>query len=306
MKAAIYTRYGAPEVLHQVELPTPQPAPNEILVKVQASTVAAGDTRLRASRFPVHFWLPARLIFGLFKPKKQILGHEWSGTVVGKGREVSLFELGDAVFGTTTLLKGGAYAEYVCIPESWKHGVVGHKPANLSFQEAAALPIGGMTALYLLEKAQLTAGQQVLIYGASGSVGSFAVQIAKYFGAEVTAVCSTRNVDLMQALGADHVIDYKTQDYTSLAKKFDIVFDAVGKTTRLKAKQILKSKGKYVSVNMMTQEKEAHLQTLKQMAEEGQLKPLIDRCYPLDQIVEAHQYVDQGHKRGNVVIEIET
>lgn len=304
MKAVIYSRYGAPDVLQQVELPTPQPAPNEILVKVHASTVAAGDSRLRASRFPLLAWLPARIIFGLFKPKKQILGHEWSGTVVKKGKEISLFELGDEVFGTTTLLKGGAYAEFVSIPESWKYGVVGHKPANLSIQEAAALPIGGMAALFLLERGKITAGKQVLIYGASGSVGSFAVQIAKYFGAEVTAVCSTRNVDIMQTLGADQVIDYKTRDYTSLTTKFDIVFDAVGKTTRSKAKQILKPKGKYVSVNMMTQEKEAHLQTLKQMAEEGHLKPLIDRCYPLDQIVEAHQYVDQGHKRGSVVIEI--
>ena len=304
MKAVIYTQYGTPEVLRQVDMPTPQPGPKEILVRVHASTVAAADARLRASRFPPLFWLPARLIFGLFKPKKQILGHEWAGTVVEKGKEVSRFEVGDEVFGTTTLLKRGAYAAYVCIPESWKNGVVGHKPTNLSFQEAAAIPIGGMTALFLLEKAQLMKGHQVLIYGASGSVGSYAVQIARHLGAKVTAVCSTRNVELMQGLGADQIIDYKQEEYTSRVSEFDVVLDAVGKTSLAKARPVLKPSGNYVSVNMMTREKETHLGKLKQMAEQGHLKPVIDRSYPLENIVEAHAYVDQGHKQGNVVVEV--
>ncbi|MGB3467184.1 MAG: NAD(P)-dependent alcohol dehydrogenase, partial [Cyclobacteriaceae bacterium] len=184
MKAAIYEKYGSPEVLRIAEVPKPQPKANEILVKVRAATVTSGDTRLRSSNFPPLFWLPARLIFGLLKPKNKILGHELAGTVVECGKDVSDFQIGDEVFGTTTLLKGGSYAEYVCLPQKWKNGVVGKKPSNLNFEEAAALPIGAMTAMSLLEKAKLTKGQKVLVYGASGSVGSYAVQLAAAEGAE--------------------------------------------------------------------------------------------------------------------------
>lgn len=304
MKAVIYSKYGSPDVLKQMELDKPVPKDNEILVKIHAATVTSGDVRLRASDFPPIFWLPARLIFGLFKPKKKILGHELSGIVERKGKDVTKFDIGDEVFGTTTMLKTGSYAEYICLPEKWKHGVVALKPKNLSFKEAAALPIGGMTSLFLLEKANIKSGQHVLIYGASGSVGSYAVQIAKSLGAIVTGVCSTSNLEMVKSLGADKVLDYTQEDYTLLKKEVDIVFDAVGKTTKSVAKKILKKEGAFVSVKMLTTEKMEHLLKLKELAEKGKIKPYIDTSYPLEEIVKAHTYVDQGHKKGNVVIEV--
>lgn len=304
MKAAVYLKYGSPDVLNLVEVNKPIPKDNEILIKIHAATVTSGDVRLRGSDFPPLFWLPARLIFGLFKPKKKILGHELSGVVEEKGKEVTKFNIGDEVFGTTTMLKTGSYAEYICLPEKWKHGVVNLKPVNLNFKESAALPIGGMTALFLLEKANITLDQKVLIYGASGSVGSYAVQIAKSFGASVTAVCSSSNVELLKSLNADKVLDYTKEDYTLLKNDFDIVFDAVGKTTKAKAKGILNKQGAFVSVKMITSEKVEHLLKLKDLAEKGKIKPIIDKYYSLEEIVSAHKYVDLGHKTGNVVIEL--
>lgn len=306
MRAVTYTKYGPPEVLQAVELPAPEPKENELLVRIHATTVTSGDIRLRASDFPPLFWLPARLIFGLFRPKKQILGHEFSGVVEQVGKAVTKLQVGDAVFGTTTMLPKGSYAEYICLPESWRQGVVGAKPERLSFQQAAALPIGGMTALYLWEKAKLTADQQVLVYGASGSVGSYAVQLAKHFGASVTAVCSARNRDMVMGLGADTVLDYTREDYTQLPNPFDIVFDAVGKINKSAAKKILKQRGAFVSIRALTHESKEHLFKLKVLAELGAITPYIDRAYPLKEIVEAHRYVDTGRKRGNVVIEIAT
>jgi len=304
MKAVVYLKYGPPEVLKLMEVDKPIPKDNEILIKIFAATVTSGDVRLRASDFPPLFWLPARLIFGLFKPKKKILGHELSGVIEAKGKGVTGFNIGDEVFGTTTMLKTGAYAEYICLPEHWKHGVVALKPVNLNFKEAAALPIGGMTALFLLEKANIRPGQQVLIYGASGSVGSYAVQIAKLLGASVTGVCSTSNLEMVKSLGADEVLDYTQTAYTSLKKEFAIVFDAVGKTSKSEAKKILNNDGVFVTVKMLTTEKKEKLLKLKTWAEEGKLKPFIDKTYPLENIVNAHQYVDKGHKKGNIVIEI--
>ncbi|CAM4231153.1 NAD(P)-dependent alcohol dehydrogenase [Zobellia nedashkovskayae] len=304
MRAAVYTEYGPPEVLKLTEVDKPHPKDNEILVKIHAVTVTSGDVRLRSSDFPALFWLPARLIFGLFKPKKSILGHELSGVVEDKGKNVTKFAIGDHIFGTTTMLNAGSYAEYVCLPQEWKHGVVESKPKNLSFQEAAALPIGAMTSMYLLEKAQLSKNQKVLIYGASGSVGSYAVQVAKQQGASVTAVCSAPNFEMVKSLGADNLIDYKKEDYSLLLEKFDIVFDAVGKTSKSKAKKVLTKGGRFVSVKMLTQEKPEHLSKIRTLAEEGKLIPFIDKTYPLEEIVTAHKYVDQGHKKGNVVIEI--
>ncbi len=304
MKAVVYTKYGLPDVLEPTEIDKPIPKDNEILIKIHAATVTSGDVRLRASDFPPLFWLPARIIFGLFSPKKKILGHEFSGVVEEKGKEVTKFNIGDEIFGTTTMLKTGSYAEYICLPQEWKHGVVGLKPVNLNFKESAALPVGGMTALFLLEKANITRGQKVLVYGASGSVGSYAVQIANHFGASVVGVCSTSNLDMVKSLGADKVIDYSKEDYASLKSEFDIVIDAVGKTTRSKAKNILNKSGVFVTVKMLTSEKSEHLLKLKELAEKGELKPFIDRYYPLEEIVSAHKYVDQGHKKGNVVIEI--
>ncbi len=304
MKAAIYTQYGPPEVLQLVEIDKPQPKPKEILVKIQAATVTSGDVRLRASDFPALFWLPARFIFGLFKPKKQILGHELSGVVEAIGEEVTKFNIGDEVFGSTTMLRTGSYAEYICLPEEWKHGVVALKPSNLSFQEAAALPIGGMTAMFLWRKGGIQEGQKVLVYGASGSVGSYAVQLARAFGASVTGVCSTSKLSMVKALGAERVIDYTQEDYSALKEEFDIVFDAVGKTTKSKAKNVLKKEGSFVSVTMMTSEKTEDLLTLKDLAEKGGIKPVIDRNYRLEEIVQAHRYVDTGRKKGNVGVEI--
>jgi len=304
MKAAVYHKYGPPEVLQIEEVPKPEPKDNEILVEVYAATVTAGDVRLRASDFPALFWLPARMIFGLFRPKKKILGHEFSGTVKKVGKKVKRFNLEDQVFGSTTMLKAGSYAQYVCIPEKWKHGVVHHKPTKLDFSQSAALPIGGMTALFLLEKARIETGQKILIYGASGSVGSYAIQVGKNYGTEVTAVCSGANTEMVQSLGADQTYDYKTQSLKQIPERFDIVFDAVGKIKKSVAKGLMKKNGTFVSVEMITQEKFAHLKQLWEWAEEGSLRPYIDKTYALDQIVEAHRYVDTGRKKGNVVIEI--
>lgn len=305
MKAVIYKKYGGPDVLKLTEVEKPSPKDNEVLIKIYATTVTSGDTRLRSSDFPPLFWLPARLIFGFFKPKKKVLGHEWAGIVEAKGKDITKFEVGDALFGTTTLLPTGSYAEYICIPEEWKHGVIGKKPGSLRFQEAAALPVGAMTAMFLLEKAKLGQGQAVLVYGASGSVGSYAIQLAKNKGAHVTAVCSGRNFDMVKSLGADSVIDYQTQDYSTLGDEFDIVFDAVGKTSKAQAKKVLKRGASYVSVNMLTKEKGEHLEKIRELAEKGALRPFIDKTFKLEEITMAHEYVDSGRKRGNVVIEIE-
>lgn len=304
MKAAVYNEYGPPNVLELKELEKPQPNDDEILIKIYAATVTSGDVRLRASDFPPLFWLPARLIFGLFKPKKKILGHELAGVIEGKGKNITKFNIGDSVFGTTTMLNTGSYAEYICLPQEWKHGVISLKPVNLNFKEAAALPIGGMTAMYLLEKANIKAGQKILVYGASGSVGSYAVQLAKQQGTFVVAVCSSPNFDMVKSLGADGLIDYKKEDYSLLQDKFDIVFDAVGKTTKAKAKKVLNNEGVFISVKMLTTEKSEHLKRIKELAEKEKLTPFIDRCFPLNEIVNAHEYVDKGHKKGNVVIEI--
>ena len=304
MKAAIYKKYGTPEVLKVVNLEKPIPKDNEILVKVHATTVTSGDVRLRASDFPPIAWLIGRLMFGLLFPKKEILGHELSGVVEAVGKDVSKYKVGDEIIATPTSLNSGGYVEYICIPEEREKGVLWLKPANLSFEEAAALPVGGMTALFLFNKAELKKGQDVLIYGASGSVGSNAIQIAKAKGATVSAVCSEPNFEMVQSLGADHVINYREQDYSKLSTNFDIVFDAIGKTSKSKAKNVLKQDGRFVSVTSLTSPKQEHFQALLQLAKEGKLKPFIDKVYPLSEIVAAHTYVDSGRKKGNVVIKV--
>lgn len=304
MKAVIYEQYGAPDVLRVTEVAKPIPKNNEILVNIHATTVTSGDVRLRASDFPMAFWLPARLMLGLFKPKKQILGHEFAGVVEAVGEKVDEFRVGDRVFGTTTMLPTGSYAEYVCVPEVWKHGVVSTMPENMYFKEAAALPIGAMTAMFLLDKANIHKGQTVLIYGASGSVGSYAVQLAKLQGAQVIAVCSGKNTAMVTSLGANEIIDYHIDDYWQVVETVDVVFDAVGKINKAHAKKILNKTGRFLSVKTMTSEKSEHLQAIKGLAETGQLVPFIDRQYALDDMVAAHEYVDTGRKSGNVVINI--
>ncbi len=305
MKAVIYKKYGPPDVLTLVEMEKPQPKDNEMLVKIQATTVTSGDVRLRSSNFPPVAWLFVRLMFGLFKPKKEILGHEFSGIVEAIGKDLTKYKIGDEIIATPTMLKTGSYAEYICIPEERKKGVLGLKPKNLSFREAAALPVGGMTALFLLDKAKLRKRQQVLIYGASGSVGSYAIQIAKAKGATVVAVCSSANFDMVKSLGVDRVIDYRKEDYSLLADRFDIVFDAVGKTSKSKAKKVLKEAGSFVSVQSLTSPTQAHLDKLMELVEKQQIKPYIDKSFSLSEMVAAHEYVEQGRKRGNVVVEME-
>ncbi len=304
MKAVVYTKYGPPSVLRMVEKEKPEPADNEILVRVKATSVTAGDSRLRSSNFPAIAWLPVRLMYGLFSPRKDVLGHEFSGIVEAVGSSVTKYRVGDEVVGTPTMLKTGTYIEYIAIPEQRKKGVLGMKPGGLSHEEAATLPVGGMTALCLLQNAGLARGQRVLIYGASGSVGSYAVQVAKAAGANVVAVCSGRNAELMMSIGADRVVDYRKKEYESLADKFDIVFDAVGKLSRADKSRLLKKKGSFASVKSLARQDQACFDELLQLVVSGHIKPVIDRVYPLSEMVDAHAYVDGGHKKGNVAIAV--
>ncbi len=302
MKAIVYTAYGAPDVLQLKEVEKPIPRDNEVLVKVLAATVSSGDVRMRSFTVPRGQWLFARLYLGLRKPRRAILGMELAGEIETVGKDVTFFKVGDPVFASTFYSDFGAYAQYKCLPEN---GPVALKPANMSFEEAASVPSGGITALLMLRKLNIRDGQKVLIYGASGSVGTFAVQLARHFGAEVTGVCSTANLDMVRTLGAGNVIDYTKEDVSQEGETYDIVLDAVGKLPPSQAKQCLKKKGSYINVNRVSGTFKAdELIFLKELIEEGKIRTVIDRSYPLEQIVEAHRYVDQGHKKGNVVITV--
>ncbi len=304
MKAFLYNQYGNADVLQYKEIEKPLPADNEVLVRIYASTVSAGVIWMRKGEYPNSklFTFLLRMHFGISKPKTNILGVEFAGVVEAVGKNVHYFQRGDKVFGTTTGLKTGAYADYVCVPEKGKQNIFTRMPRGLSFEQAAALPVGGMTALSILKKANIKAKQSVLIYGASGSVGTFAVQIAKYFGAKVTAVCSGKNINLVRSIGADEAIDYTIQTDGLSSEQYDIVFDAVGKMPQSFIKPILKSSGTFCSINSITEEKLSYIHQLLNMVDEQKLKVVIDRTYSFVQLTEAHEYVEKGHKRGNVVI----
>ncbi len=306
MKAVIYEKYGSAEVLHLREIEKPVPKDKEVLIKIHATTVAAGDIRMRGFKVQLAFWLPARLALGLTGPKRKVLGMEASGVIESVGKSVKKFSVGDEVLAATGF--GGGYAEYICLPETDQVGraviEVAKKPANVTFEEAAVVPIGAMTALAFLRKANVKNGQKVLVYGASGSVGTYTVQLAKYWGADVTGVCSASNLELVKSLGADVVIDYAKEDFAKNGQKYDLVFDAVGKISRSHTKGSLTENGVFLSTWGSGDLKPNDLSTLSDLIGAGKLKAVIDRTYPLEQIVEAHHYVEAGHKKGNVVITV--
>jgi NADPH:quinone reductase-like Zn-dependent oxidoreductase len=330
MKAIVYTEYGSPDVLHLAEVAEPAPKDNEVLIRVHATPVNFGDLIARNIRsitprkfnMPLIFWLATRLAFGFNKPKSPILGNEFAGVVEAVGAQATRFRPGDAVFGYRGQ-KMGAYAEYVCMPES---GMLALKPTQMTFEEAATVPYGALTALALLRKVNLQPGQKMLINGASGSIGAAAVQLAKYYGAEVTGVCGTPRLDFVRALGADKVIDYTNEDFTRSGETYDVICDILGKTSFGRGRKALKPNGLYLFVSFkmkqllqmlwtkiaggqkvicaLSSEKPDDLTFIKGLIEAGHYKAIVDRRYPMTQAAEAHRYVEQGHKKGNVVIAV--
>jgi NADPH:quinone reductase-like Zn-dependent oxidoreductase len=317
MKAMIYTKYGSPEVVHFKQVEKPTPSDTQVLIKVHATTLTSADCMMRRGE---PLW--GRVILGLRSPSRKILGLELSGEIEAVGKDVKRFKKGDQVYGFTGF-RLGAHAEYVCMPEN---GSLALKPVNKTYTEATAAVDGASTALFFLRgKANIQGGQKVLINGASGSIGTYAVQLAKYFGAEVTGVCSSRNIELVRSLGADKVIDYTREDFTKNAESYDIIFDTVGKSSFADCKNALKKNGCYlpttglqnnflmlwttirggkqVKAGMSVQKQEA-LVFLKELIETDKLKIVIDKCFPLEQLAEAHRYVESGHKKGNVVITV--
>lgn len=329
MKAIVAAKYGSPQVLQLAEVNKPEPEDHEILVKVHATTVSVGDYRMRSFNIPPLLWLPSRLALGFTKPRKPIFGMELAGEVEATGQAVTRFKPGDQVFASTIEMGFGAHAEYKCLRED---GAVVIKPASLNFEEAATLPIGANTALFYLKKGNIQPGQKVLINGASGAVGTAAVQLASYFGAEVTGVCSTSNIEMVKSLGAGRVIDYTKEDFTGSGQTYDIIFDTVGNLSFSKCKGSLNQNGVYLTTMLSlpvigqalwtslvgkkkriwfgdiggrpASERAKDLIFIKELIEAGKFKAVIGRRYPLEQVAEAHRYVETGHKKGNVVITV--
>ncbi len=319
MKTIVYHSFGSPDVLQVKNTANPVPGDNEVLIKVHATTVTSGDIHLRKGD-P----LLARLFAGPVTPRNPVLGHELAGVVEATGSKVKNFRPGDAVFASTNL-ESGAYAEYLCLAED---GIIAMKPENISFGDAAAVPVGALTALYFLRKGNIQRGQKVLINGASGSVGTYAVQLARYFGANVTGVCSTANIEMVKSLGANNVIDYTREDFTRSRVCYDMIFDSVGKTSFTRCRHVLNHDGVYittaVSLSLLGQKLftsiaggrklitgiarqiPEDLELLKELVVTGRIKPVIDRIFPMEQIADAHRFVEQGHKKGNVVIRVVT
>jgi NADPH:quinone reductase-like Zn-dependent oxidoreductase len=323
MKAIVWTKYGSPDVLQLKEVEKPIPKDNEVLIRIYATTVTAGDCEARALKVPIWLSIFIRIYVGLLRPTRiKILGQELAGEVEAVGKDVKLFKKGDQVFGATGFGLG-SYAEYKCLPED---GAVAMKPANLTYAEAAAIPVGGLEALYFLRKGNIQSGQKVLIFGAGGSIGTFAIQLAKYFGGEVTGVDSTGKLEILRTIGADRVIDYTQEDFTKSGETYDVIIDVIGKSTFSGSVRSLKQNGRYLLANpglsqlvrgrwtTLTSSKKVILGSaiqktedlifLKKLIEAGKIKPVIDRRYPLDQTAEAHRYVDTGQKKGNVVITV--
>ena len=330
MKAIVWTKYGSPDGLQLTDVEKPTPKENEILIKIHASSVTAGDCEMRRLELPLMLSFPMRLYAGFLNPKRiTILGQELAGEVVEVGKDVTLYKVGDQVFGTTGF-KFGAYAEYICLPEKPDdaQGVLAPKPSNLAFTDAAVIPTAGLEALHFLRKANIQIGKKVLIIGAGGSIGTFSIQLAKHFGAEVTGVDSPEKLGLVRSLGADHVIDYIKGDYTKSGEKYDLIIDVVGKQSVARRLKLLKDGGYYflayaglshiflgvwlsltsnkkLKIESSSQKKE-DLIFLKELIEAGKIKSVIDKEYPLEQTSEAHWYVETGRKLGNVVIVCET
>jgi NADPH:quinone reductase-like Zn-dependent oxidoreductase len=325
MKAIVHTAYGPPDELQLIEVEKPLPKDNEVLIKIHATTVTTTDCNVRNFTFlPKLLRLPMRMQLGFQKPNIKILGIDLAGEIEAVGKDVKRFKTGDQVFGTPEPAFG-AHAEYVCMPED---GVLTRKPANITYEEAASLTLAGHTAIYFIrDLGKIQTGQKILINGASGAVGTFAVQLAKYYGAEVTGVCSTTNLELVKSLGADKVIDYTTEDFTQSGETYDVIFDAVHKSSFLRCKNSLRDKGLYLVTmpslafllqtlwtslvgdkKIMNGSREATVEDLlffKELIEAGKLRTVIDRRYPLEQTAEAFRYVEKGHKKGNVVITVE-
>ena len=329
MKAIVWTNYGPPDVLQLREVETPAPAGNQVLIKVRAAAASTADTELRRLKLPLLFAIPIRLYLGLSRPIRiKILGTEFAGEIVSVGQQVSQYQPGDQVFGYTGLGMG-TYAEYLCLSEkpSGLASVMGKKPVNTTYEEAAALPFGGLEALHALRQANLKPGQKVLIVGAGGSIGTYSVQLAKHYSAEVTGVDKPGKLEMLRSIGADHVIDYTKEDFTRNGQTYDVILDTIGKSPFSRSLRSLNEKGTYLNANpglfggirmrwlARNSKKKVipwtagytvnNLMALKELVEAGILKPVIDRRYPLEQVAEAHRYVDSGQKKGNVIITME-